>query len=79
MLAIINNDAINLCLLQLVFFISSYKYPEADMLDHTSTLFLIFKGPSILFSIVAAPIQSNSIPSIPFSPHLHQHFNFLSF
>ena len=74
-LAIINNDAINLdvCLLQLVFLISSCKYWEADMLDHMLTLFLIFKGPSILFSIVAAPIQSNSIPSIPFSPHLHQH------
>ena len=31
-------------------------YPEVEFLDHVLVLFLIFWGPSILFSIVAAPI-----------------------
>ena len=31
-------------------------YPGVGFLDHTSTLFLVFCRPSILFSIVAAPV-----------------------
>ena len=38
------------------------------MLDHTVTLFLVFKGTSILFLIVAAPIYipTNSVGGLPF-------------
>ena len=43
-------------LFKLVFLFSSDKYPEVKLLDHTVALFLIFWGPSILFSIEAAPI-----------------------
>ena len=35
--------------------------PGVGLLDHMATLFLVFKGTSILFSIVAAPIY---IPTI---------------
>ena len=40
-----------------------YRYmPRSGLLDHMVTLFLVFKGNSILFSIVVAPIY---IPTFP--------------
>ena len=32
-------------------------FPEVELLDHSVALFLIFKGTSILFSIVAMPVK----------------------
>ena len=49
-----------LYLFKLMFSISSDKYPEVGLLDHMVVLFLIFRGPSTLFSIVAVPV---SIPT----------------
>ena len=42
-------------------------YPEVELLDHIAVLFLIFWGPSILFSIVAVPIciPTNSAEGFP--------------
>ena len=41
--------------------------PGVGSLDHMATLFLVFKGPSSLFSVVAAIyIPSNSVGSFPF-------------
>ena len=38
------------------FFHSLEKYQEVELLDHMVVLFLVFKGASILFSIVAVSI-----------------------
>ena len=42
--------------------------PEVGLLDHIVALFLIFKGTSMLFSIVAVPtyIPTNSVEGFPF-------------
>ena len=42
--------------------------PEVGLLDHMATLFLIFRGSTILFSIVAAPIHfpNSSLGGFPF-------------
>ena len=44
------------------------KYPDVELLDHVVVLFVIFKGTSILFSTVAAPIYilNNSAQGFPF-------------
>ena len=57
------------CLFELVFSFSSHKYPEVQLLDYMVVLFLIFWGPSILFSIVAAPVNipTNSARGFLFS------------
>ena len=50
-------------------------------LDHVVTLFLVFKGTSILFSIVAVPvyIPPSSVGGFPFFPHPVQHLLFVEF
>ena len=50
------------------------------LLDHTATLFLVFGGTSILFSIAAAPIYiaANSVGEFPFL-HTLQHLLFVDF
>ena len=65
---------------KLLFSFSLNKYPEVDLLDHMATLFLVFWGPSILFSIVAAPtyIPTNCIEGSLF-PHPLQHLLFVHF
>ena len=40
---------------ELVFSFSLDEYPKVELLDHMLVLFLIFRGTSILFSVVAAP------------------------
>ena len=45
-------------LLELVFFLFLSKYAEVQWLNNVKILFLDFWGPSILFSIVAAPIYA---------------------
>ena len=42
-------------------------YPGVGLLDHMATLFFVFGGTSILFSIVAAPvyIPTNSVRGFP--------------
>ena len=41
--------------------------PGVELLDHMATLFIVFKGTSILFSIVATPIYipTNSVGGFP--------------
>ena len=53
---------------EIVIKLFSDKYPQVELLDHKVVLFLIFWGPSILFSIVAAPIYipTNSAEVFPF-------------
>ena len=50
------------------------KYPEVELLDHMVVLFLIFWGPSVLFSIVAVLVN---IPTnktrVPLFSHPCQH------
>ena len=55
-------------LFKLVFWFSSDKYPEVELLDHIVVIFLIFWGISMLFSIAAAPlyILTNSAWRFPF-------------
>ena len=55
-------------------------YPEAELLDHTVALFLIFSGPSILFSILAVPIciPTNSAEGFPL-PHIIANTYYLVF
>ena len=53
---------------EIVLSFSSEMYPGVELLDCMVVLFLIFWGPSILFSIVVAPvyIPTNSAQGIPF-------------
>lgn len=55
--------------------------PCVELLDHMATLFLVFKGISTLFSIVAVQIyiSTNSVGGFPFSPHPLQHLLFVDF
>ena len=57
-----------LCLFKLGFLFSLDMYPQVELLYHMVVLFLVFWGPSILVSLVAAPvyIPSNSIGRFPF-------------
>ena len=52
------------------FLLDIYIYPEVGLLDHMVVLCLIFRGTSILFSIIAVPIYflTNSVQGFPFSP-----------
>ena len=54
-------------LFELVFSFSSDKHPVVELQDHMVVLFLVFETPSILFSIVAAPvyIPTNSVQMFP--------------
>ena len=51
-----------------VFLFSLENYTELELLDHMVVQFLIFWGPSILFSIMAVPIYipTNSVQESPF-------------
>ena len=55
-------------LFELVFLFFLDIYPGEELLDHIVVLFLVFKGNSILFSTVAAPIYipTNSIRGVTF-------------
>ena len=55
--------------------------PVAVLLGYMVGLFLVFKGISILFSIVAVPvyISTNTVAGFLFSPHLLQHLLFVDF
>ena len=55
--------------------------PWVEPLDRMATLFLVFKGLSILFSIAAAQIyiSTNSVGGFPFSPHPPQNLLFVDF
>ena len=70
-LAIIDNVAmkmwVHVCF-ELVFLLSLGIYPGVELLDHMVTLFLVFWGTSILFSIINTPIYNptNSVPGFPF-------------
>ena len=58
-LAIVNNAAVNTGLhisFQVGVFVSLDKYPEMKLLDLMEVLFLIFKGSSIFFAIIALPV-----------------------
>ena len=54
--------------IDIVFLFSLDMYLEVELLDHVVVLFLIFRGTSILFFIVAAPvyIPINSAGEFPF-------------
>ena len=56
---------------------SSDVCPGVGLLDHMATLFLVFWGTSILFSIVGAPIYipTSSVRRVPFSLHPLQHLS----
>ena len=56
-------------------------YPGLGLQDHMIILFLVFKGTSILFSIVAAPfyIPTNSVGGVLIPPHPPQHLSFVLF
>ena len=53
-----------------MFSFSSGKYPEVEFLDHMVAQFLIFRGTSTLFSIVAVPIYLPTTSAQEF-PFLH--------
>ena len=55
--------------------------PGVRLLDHMVVLFLVFWGPSILFSTVAAPtyIPTNSAGGFPFSLHRLQNLLLVDF
>ena len=51
--------------------LSPDKYPEVGLLDHMVALYFVFKGTSILFSIVAAPINITSSGMSQMSINIH--------
>ena len=55
--------------------------PAVGLLDHIVGLFLVFKGTSILFSIVVISmyIPTNSVRGLPFQHSLSQHLLFVKF
>jgi hypothetical protein len=60
-LAIVNNSAMNMGVkisVKIVILFALGVYPEVELLDYIIILFLIFKGTSIVFSIVAGSIYS---------------------
>ena len=82
-LAIVNNSTMNTEVhisFKLVFSFSLNIYTRVELLDHMVVLFLIFWGPSILFSIVAIPIYFlPTVYKFPISSHPCQHFLFVIF
>ena len=73
-LAILNTAAMNIGVH--VSFRIMVICPGVGLLDHMITLFLVFKGTSILFSIVAAPvyIPTNSVRGFPFLHTLYSSY-----
>jgi len=61
-LATVNNASVNKWtweyrwLLKILFPLSWDTYWEVGLLDHVVVLFFIFRGPSLLFCLVAAPV-----------------------
>ena len=80
-LAIVNNAELNKGM-QILLWDSDFNflhiYPEVGLLDHVVILFLIFWGLSLLFSIVAAPVDIPTDSAQGFS-FLHPHQHLLSF
>ena len=68
-------------LFELIFSFTLDKYPEEGMLDHMVVLFLVFKEISILFSIVAVPVNIaiNSAQKCPILHILVNNMLYLSF
>ena len=68
-----------------LFELDIYSFPDVcpgvELLDHMVTLFSVFKGTSILFSIVAAPIYitTNNVRGFPFFLYTRQHLLFVGF
>ena len=56
-------------------------YPGLGLQDHLIILFLVFKGTSILFSIVATPIYipTNSVGGVLVPAHPPQHLSSVDF
>ena len=69
-LAIVNSAAVKTGIhvsFQVMFFFFPDICPEVEFLDHMVALFLVFKGTSILFSIVSASVYiPNSAGGFPF-------------
>ena len=68
-----------MCLFQ--FWFPRCVCPGVGLLGHKAVLFVIFKGISTLFSIVAVLvcIPTNSVRGFPFSPHPLQHLLLVDF
>ena len=68
-----------MCLLEL--WLSQGIRPVVGLLGHVVDLFLVFKGISILFSIMAVSvyIPTNSVRRVSFHPHALQHLLFVDF
>ena len=81
-LAIVNNAAFNIGVhvsFQISVFIFFRQISRSELLDHMAVLFLIFRGTSILFSIVAPPIYIPTNSSVLFSLHPCQCLLFVVF
>ena len=67
-------------LFKLVFLFSLDIYPGVRLLDHVVTLFLVFWGNSIVFSLVTAVIYLHQqYTRVLFSPHPYQNLLFVIF